>query len=578
LHRAQDLIYEAVDQEDAELRVKLAQEALDICPDCADAYVLLAENALSPKEELEMYQHGVAAGERSLGAKTFLEEAGHFWGLLETRPYMRARLGLAHSLWTAGRREEAVQHLHDLLRLNPNDNQGVRYTLAEFLVNLDRDRELALLLERYAEEGSTIWSYTRALLAFRRHGDTSESRRLLQQAMAANRHVPDYLLSRKLVPARQPHHYSPGQENEAIVYAGGFLLAWKSTPGAVAWLANEETGPTAESPVPKGPIRSVLKQLKALPGGTDVWQADWRQLPIWVGKADQEVCPWSILVVNRSDDLIRGQVITEMQPATAWLWESLAQAMQNPLAGEPHRPVELQVRPGKGWEALRPAIEEIGIRLAMTDELDMVDLVLTKLAEHLDSRKESGLLDVPGVTPAQVGRLYEAAAYYYRKAPWRQIGYEAPLQVECDKFQSGPWYAIVMGKMGQTLGLTLYPDLQLLQRLLSGDLSNEENLRLTVATTVIFGTQTEIPTPDLEAAEHHGWKVAAPEAYPWIFRKDPGQSPRPPSAWELELLEGCLRAVPDFVNRRRQDDPAKETMTVAAGGSPMQMTLSWVVN
>jgi hypothetical protein len=71
--------------------------------------------------------------------------------------------------------------------------------------------------------------------------------------------------------------------------------------------------------------------------------------------------------------------------------------------------------------------------------------------------------------------------------------------------------------------------------------------------------------------------VAAPEAYPWIFRKDPGQSPRPPSAWELELLEGCLRAVPDFVNRRRQDDPAKETMTVATGGGPTQMTLSWVV-
>jgi tetratricopeptide repeat protein len=46
-------------------------------------------------------------------------------------PYMRARLGLAHSLWTAGRRDEAVQHLQDMLRLNPGDNQGVRYTLSE---------------------------------------------------------------------------------------------------------------------------------------------------------------------------------------------------------------------------------------------------------------------------------------------------------------------------------------------------------------------------------------------------------------------------------------------------------------
>jgi hypothetical protein len=30
----------------------------------------------------------VAAGERSLGPKAFEEDAGHFWGILETRPYM----------------------------------------------------------------------------------------------------------------------------------------------------------------------------------------------------------------------------------------------------------------------------------------------------------------------------------------------------------------------------------------------------------------------------------------------------------------------------------------------------------
>ena len=44
-----------------------------------------------------------------------------------------AREGLANSLWTAGRRDEAERHLQDLLRLNPSDNQGVRYTLAGFL-------------------------------------------------------------------------------------------------------------------------------------------------------------------------------------------------------------------------------------------------------------------------------------------------------------------------------------------------------------------------------------------------------------------------------------------------------------
>src|SRR5439155_23187846 len=141
--------------------------------------------------------------------------AGYFWGLLETRPYMRARLGLAHSLWTAARREEAVRHLEEMLRLNPNDNQGVRYTLAGFLLFLDRDDDLARLLQQYPDEGLATWAYTRALLAFRRHGDTADARRLLKQARKSNKHVPAYLLGEKFPPTKPPGYYSPGDQSQA---------------------------------------------------------------------------------------------------------------------------------------------------------------------------------------------------------------------------------------------------------------------------------------------------------------------------------------------------------------------------
>ena len=122
-------------------RRKLAEEALAIDPDCADAYVLLAEVADSRRAALELYAKGVAAAERSLGRETFQRDAGHFWGILGTRPYMRARYGLANSLWTAGCRDEAIAHLQDMLRLNPNDNQGIRYGLAGFLLKEDRNEE-----------------------------------------------------------------------------------------------------------------------------------------------------------------------------------------------------------------------------------------------------------------------------------------------------------------------------------------------------------------------------------------------------------------------------------------------------
>src|SRR5262249_11735465 len=155
-------------------------------PDCADAYVLLAEHAASRSEALRLFEEGVAAGRRALGEGAFEEDVGHFWGILDTRPFMRARHGLALTLWTLGRWNDAVDHLKDMLRLNPNDNQGVRYELAAHLLHLDRDEEARGLLNQY-DEDSAPWLYTRALAAFRAEGDTAAARQQLAAAFKANR-------------------------------------------------------------------------------------------------------------------------------------------------------------------------------------------------------------------------------------------------------------------------------------------------------------------------------------------------------------------------------------------------------
>jgi len=134
LEQAQDLMYQAWDSS-GKRRIELARRALKISEDCADAYVLLAEKAASSLAEAKhLYQQGVEAGERALGEKAFKEDAGHFWGILETRPYMRARAGLAQCLWMLGERDQAIAHFTDMLRLNPNDNQGIRYILATCLL------------------------------------------------------------------------------------------------------------------------------------------------------------------------------------------------------------------------------------------------------------------------------------------------------------------------------------------------------------------------------------------------------------------------------------------------------------
>ena len=90
LQQAQALLYQAWETRSGKQRVKLAKQALAISEDCADAYVLLAqETARTPEEALDFYQQAVDAGKRAIG-DGFDDLAGDFWGVLETRPYMRA--------------------------------------------------------------------------------------------------------------------------------------------------------------------------------------------------------------------------------------------------------------------------------------------------------------------------------------------------------------------------------------------------------------------------------------------------------------------------------------------------------
>ena len=237
---AQSIMYDAWDTSDPEHRIELALDALAVSPDCADAYVLLAEElAESPAEAIKFYSDGVVAGEHMLGEEAFVEDVGHFWGLIETRPYMRARAGLASCLWHTGKCKEAIGHYQELLRLNPGDNQGVRYLLATCYLELNDDDALAALLQEHSDEDFAYWAYTDAILAFRQEGDTPTSRKILRSAFKTNVYVPNYLLGKKKLPRELPDYFSPGQESEAIEYACDNISPWKKTRGALKWLGTQ---------------------------------------------------------------------------------------------------------------------------------------------------------------------------------------------------------------------------------------------------------------------------------------------------------------------------------------------------
>lgn len=86
----------------------------------------------------------------------FETSVGHFWGIHETRPYMRARFQVAYQLQHLTSRpavKEALNHFLDMLRLCRGDNMGVRDWVPALYLRLKRDQEAYDFLKWWATEG-----------------------------------------------------------------------------------------------------------------------------------------------------------------------------------------------------------------------------------------------------------------------------------------------------------------------------------------------------------------------------------------------------------------------------------------
>jgi tetratricopeptide (TPR) repeat protein len=232
--RARNLIYDAL-QLEGKNRYKLAEDALALNPNCVDAYVILAEKTSSLEDAILMYEKGIMAGERELGKAFFSENRGYFWGLIETRPYMRAKLHYAEALSLLGKRNEAVSQYEELLELNPMDNQGVRYSLFVAYIDAGVYKKAADLLQQF-DETTAQGAYNKLLLELCEKGFTKKAHLLLKAAKKENKFVIPYLIGKKRLPAYPPDYYGFGDENEAIVYADMHLHLWKKIDGLSDWL------------------------------------------------------------------------------------------------------------------------------------------------------------------------------------------------------------------------------------------------------------------------------------------------------------------------------------------------------
>lgn len=112
-------------------KVRFALIALMNDPGCIEAHLFLAEHA---KENDAQYAHlakAVETGRQLWEPVAAAQDDFAYWGVTATRPYMRAIAALGAWYLANEDTETAIELYGSLLTLNPHDNQGIRFRLAE---------------------------------------------------------------------------------------------------------------------------------------------------------------------------------------------------------------------------------------------------------------------------------------------------------------------------------------------------------------------------------------------------------------------------------------------------------------
>lgn len=232
--QAQDLIFEATELPD-EKGYPLALKALHMDPDCIEAYDYLGSLEAIPETAILYYKHGIEIGKRIFARTHFKEGIGNFWMIHETRPFMSCMQAYADCLKNMGRFHDAVSVYEEMLRLNPNDNQGVRDQLLLYLIRINDFNKFRKYDKLYKDDFGAFSSFNRALFAFKILGSSTISNELLQKAIASNKYVVPRLL-RKPITDEFAEVYEIGDENEAIYYCYFAHQIWHETSGAIDWI------------------------------------------------------------------------------------------------------------------------------------------------------------------------------------------------------------------------------------------------------------------------------------------------------------------------------------------------------
>lgn len=309
--------------------------------------------------------------------------------------------------------------------------------------------------------------------------------------------------------------------------------------------------------------------IREFPQTNAIWQADFIRSPAWVmNEQEGAYRPWTVVILDKASSAALTTTLVTGEPTPALLLDFLVRTMARSALQSALRPRLVEVSNSDCYDYVRPRLEAAGIDCQIVDEMKEFNEFCLQLAKGIDGSEKCALAEGQGVTRAHMESFFEAAAYYFRQAPWRGVPGEVPIEIRCTDPPMGTRYAIVLGRTGVQLGLCIYDDWATTRATLAGDTSPNGYRALAVC----YDEAQIMAAVDLQLIDRLGWPIAAPEAWPAVMRLKPGHTPCSANVNELVFLDACLRAIPDFLKANVKS----QTRNVATGTRTVDLSLAWV--
>lgn len=218
---------------------KAARRALELDPNCADAYLALwlLEWEDSPQAALLALKANQAIRATLADRPLEFRPGDDLWTDVLHRPIVRVQAAMALTLWAHGSCESAIEAVRGVLRHNPDDNLAMRWYLENWYLTLGRVRPARQLLRQFPGESWGAPAYAQALAEFAHEGPSAKARKALARAQEVNP-LTFRLLASTVEAIDVPvvwDYYCAGSWEEAIKWHPVIRPAWEAIPGALAW-------------------------------------------------------------------------------------------------------------------------------------------------------------------------------------------------------------------------------------------------------------------------------------------------------------------------------------------------------